>query len=386
MIQSTVLPKRRSDTVIRIELPTHPAEHVAFACSPLLECVLSLHVLVGPKHHALQHDWVRRMRTLDPGLKRRIDAFAFLYRRHLPDFLVPSPLGPAESFEEEVAGIDRLGPELLLEELGRPLFDHGGRHGDGVYDDPAVREAMLRHAAADGEASRELAGLLLADPVEAGRRFAGLLADYWQAAFAAEWGRIEPLLAESVAEAGRLLASSGIWSVLGRLPPRCRADATRGELLIDLPHEHDVVVSETSPLVLSPSVYVWPHLRVNCDPPWPTALVYAAPFLAREAAPRVPPAELLRMLRALGDDTRLRILKLIAERPRTTQELGPLVGLSTAGLSKSLRRLAEAGLVAPRREGYYVVYSLDPARIAALSPAIEGFLEDAQGDSEPARR
>ena len=241
-------------------------------------------------------------------------------------------------------------------------------------------------AAADGEASRELAGLLLADPVEAGRRFAGLLADYWHAAFAAEWGRIEPLLAESVAEAGRLLASSGIWSVLGRLPPRCRADATRGELLIDLPHEHDVVVSETSPLVLSPSVYVWPHLRVNCDPPWPTALVYAAPFLAREAAPRVPPAELLRILRALGDDTRLRILKLIAERPRTTQELGPLVGLSTAGLSKSLRRLAEAGLVVPRREGYYVVYSLDPARIAALSPAIEGFLDDAQGDSEPARR
>ena len=361
--------------MIRIELPTHPAKHVAFACSPLLECVLSLHVLVGPKHHALQHDWVRRMRTLDPGLRQRIDAFAFLYRRHLPDFLVPSPLGPAESFEEEVAGIERLGPELLLEELGRPLFDHGGRHGEGVYDDPAVREAMLRQAAADGEASRELAGLLLADPVEAGRRFAGLLADYWQAAFAAEWGRIEPLLAES--EAGRLVASSGIWSVLGRLPPRCRADATRGELLIDLPHEHDVVVSETSPLVLSPSVYVWPHLRVNCDPPWPTALVYAAPFLAREAAPRVPPAELLRILRALGDDTRLRILKLIAERPRTTQELGPLVGLSTAGLSKSLRRLAEAGLVVPRREGYYVVYSLDPARIAALSPAIEGFLDDA---------
>jgi DNA-binding transcriptional ArsR family regulator len=93
----------------------------------------------------------------------------------------------------------------------------------------------------------------------------------------------------------------------------------------------------------------------------------------------VPPAELLRILRALGDDTRLRILKLIAERPRTTQELGPLVGLSTAGLSKSLRRLAEAGLVVPRREGYYVVYSLDPVRIAALSPAITGFLEDGDG-------
>ncbi len=259
--------------MIRIKLPTHPAEHVAFACSPLLECVLSLHVLAGPKHHALQHDWVRRMRALDSGLKRRIDAFSFLYRRHLPDFLVPSPLGPAESFDEELARIEALGAELLLEELGRPLYDHGGRHGQGVFDESGVRETMLRRAAADGEASRELAALLLDDPVELGRQFAALLGDYWQAAFEAEWERIEPLLAASVAEAGRTLAAAGIWAVLGRLPPRCRADATREELLIDLPHEHDVVVSETRPLLLCPSVFVWPHLRVNCDPPWPTALV-----------------------------------------------------------------------------------------------------------------
>jgi DNA-binding transcriptional ArsR family regulator len=362
--------------VIRIKLPAHPAEHVAFACSALLECVLSLHVLVGPKHHALQHEWVRRMRALDPSLRRELDAFAFLYRRHLPDFLVPSPFGSAESFEEELARFVALDPELLREELGRPLYDHGGRHGEGVYDDPGVREAVLAHAAADGDAARALAELLLDDPAELAGRFRDVLADYWEEAFEAEWERIEPALAESIDEAGRTLATAGIWAVLGRLPPRCRVDPARAELLIDLPHDHDVAVSEANPLVLSPSVFVWPHLRVNCDPPWPTALVYAAPFLAREAAPRVPPAELLRILRALGDDTRLRILKLIAERPRTTQELGPLVGLSTAGLSKSLRRLAEAGLVVPRREGYYVVYSLDAERVAALSPALRGFLED----------
>jgi len=364
--------------VIRIKLPAHPAEHIAFACSALLECVLSLHVLVGPKHHALQQAWVRQMRSLDESLRREIDAFGFLYRRHLPDFLVPSGLGTAESFDEELSRFVSLDPELLREELGRPLYDHGGRHGQGVYDEPGARETVLEHAAAAGDRSRSLAELLLDDPAELARRFADVLADYWAKAFEAEWERIEPLLADSIDEAGRVLASAGIWAVLGRLPPRCRVDANREELLIDLPHDHDVAVSEANPLVLSPSVFVWPHLRANCDPPWPTALVYAAPFLAREAAPRVPPAELLRILRALGDDTRLRILKLIAERPRTTQELEPLVGLSTAGLSKSLRRLAEAGVVVPRREGYYVVYSLDPARIAALSPALSGFLEDGE--------
>jgi DNA-binding transcriptional ArsR family regulator len=265
-----------------------------------------------------------------------------------------------------LAGIVALGPELLLEELGRPLYDHGGRHGEGVYDDPAVQAAM--------RASNPLADLLLDDPVELARRWTVVLAAYWEAAFAAEWERVEPVLAGAVVEAGRTLASAGIWAVLGRLPARCRVDAPRRQLVIDLPHEHDVEISDANPLVLSPSVFVWPHLRVNCDPPWPTALVYAAPTLAREAAPRVPPAELLRILRALGDDTRLRILKLIAERPRTTQELGPLVGLSTAGLSKSLRRLAEAGLVVPRRDGYFVVYSLDAERIAAVAPALTAFL------------
>src|SRR5262249_45961954 len=115
-------------------------------------------------------------------------------------------------------------------------------------------------------------------------------------------------------------------------------------------------------------------LRVSCDPPSPLAIVYAAPSLVRGAEPRLPPAELLKLLRAVADDTRLRVLRLIAERPRTTQELGPLVGLSNAGLSKSLRRLAEAGLVVPRREGYYVVYSLAPGRLQSLAAALERFL------------
>ena len=84
----------------------------------------------------------------------------------------------------------------------------------------------------------------------------------------------------------------------------------------------------------------------------------------------------MRILRALGDDTRLRVLRLIAERPRTTQELEPLVGLSRAGLSKSLQRLAEAGLVTTRRDGYYVVYALAPGRLDGLAAALARFLED----------
>ncbi len=355
--------------MIRIALPPHPEEHVALAVSPLHECVLSLHVLLGPKHHALHHDWVRRMRALDPALRREIETLGFVYRHQIPDLFLPSADDAPEGFEEEAARLRALPPELLLAALGRPLHDHGGA-GAGAFHDSGVRESILARAR-----DRDTVALLLDRPVEFADRLGAMLERYWRESFAAEWARIEPLLARSIVEAGRLLATVGIWPVLGRLPAHCRVDSERRELQIDLPHEHAVEVSADNPLVLTPSVFAWPHLRVNCDPPWPLSLVYAAPALVREAEPRIPPAELLRILRALADDTRLRVLRLIAERPRTTQELEPLVGLSRAGLSKSLLRLAEAGLVAPKRDGYYVVYSLAPGRLDALSAAIARFLE-----------
>jgi DNA-binding transcriptional ArsR family regulator len=129
--------------------------------------------------------------------------------------------------------------------------------------------------------------------------------------------------------------------------------------------------------VLVPSAFVWPHVRVNCDEPWPFSVIYPASFVVVDARPRIPSADLVRLLRALGDDTRLRALRLIAERPRSTQELAPLVGISEAGLSKHLRQLAQVGVVTSKREGYYVLYSVDADRLAPLSRTLLAFLRDA---------
>ncbi len=358
--------------MIRIAMAEHAEEHVALAISPLLECVLSLHVLLGPKHHALQHDWVRRMRGLDPALRREIGRNGFVWREQIPDAFLPTADGAPESFDEELARFRRLPPEVLLDALGRPLVDHGGR---GSRNMPAARSAALRRAATLGNPARSAAAALFDNPAGFAERLSELLDRYWATAFEAEWARIAEPLEQSIIDAGRTLAGTGVWPVLGRLPAHCRVDREQRELRIDLPHDHRVEVSAGNPLLLCPSFFVWPHLRVNCDPPWPLTIVYATADLARQVEPRIPQPDLLRTLRALADDTRLRVLKLIAEHPRTTQELEPLVGLSRAGLSKSLRRLAEAGLVSTKRDGYYVVYSLDPDRIRALGPAVAEYLE-----------
>jgi biotin operon repressor len=151
------------------------------------------------------------------------------------------------------------------------------------------------------------------------------------------------------------IAADGVFSLLESLPRRLRVDRAKGEFGLDIPHDHRIQVSPQRRLLFVPSAFVWPHVLISCDEPWPLSVTYPAPFVAHAARPKLPSADLLGVLKAVGDDTRLRALRLIAERPRSTQELAPLVGISEAGLSKHLRQLAQAGLVTARREGYYVL-------------------------------
>ena len=92
---------------IVFRLPSSAAERVAFSYSPAMEAVLSLHVLVEPKHHPVQHEWVRAMRRLSPALKREVDVFAFAYRAYFPEFFFPPAAEELSGFEAEPGGTGR---------------------------------------------------------------------------------------------------------------------------------------------------------------------------------------------------------------------------------------------------------------------------------------
>jgi DNA-binding transcriptional ArsR family regulator len=63
---------------------------------------------------------------------------------------------------------------------------------------------------------------------------------------------------------------------------------------------------------------------------------------------------------ALADPTRRRIVRLVADRPRQAGELAEGFPVSRPAISKHLRVLREAGLVAARKEGRARVYHLSP--------------------------
>jgi len=67
------------------------------------------------------------------------------------------------------------------------------------------------------------------------------------------------------------------------------------------------------------------------------------------------------LLKALGDDTRLRVVKYLMEGERHAGELQTNLNVEQSLLSHHLRLLRNAGIVESERDGKAVLYRLAPA-------------------------
>jgi ArsR family transcriptional regulator len=70
--------------------------------------------------------------------------------------------------------------------------------------------------------------------------------------------------------------------------------------------------------------------------------------------------------RALGDETRLRILEALATGERCVSDLMDALGLGQSLVSHHLRALREAGLVTVRRDGRRINYTISEPALAAV--------------------
>jgi len=86
-------------------------------------------------------------------------------------------------------------------------------------------------------------------------------------------------------------------------------------------------------------------------------------------APRIPDEFLDAMaekFRLLGDTTRLAILRALMEGEKSVGQVVEETGRGQANVSKHLKLLADAGLVARRKEGLQVFYQVDDPVVEKL--------------------
>jgi hypothetical protein len=75
----------------------------------------------------------------------------------------------------------------------------------------------------------------------------------------------------------------------------------------------------------------------------------------------------LRYLKLLADETRLRLLGLVAQRERSVGELAEILALREPTISHHLSKLSEAGLVQARAEGTLRMYRLNGEALRGIS-------------------
>src|SRR4051812_10379090 len=74
--------------------------------------------------------------------------------------------------------------------------------------------------------------------------------------------------------------------------------------------------------------------------------------------------------RALGDETRLRILEILSAGECSVSELTNEVAIGQSLMSHHLRILREAGLVVDHRDGRWVLYTLSEVALADVKLAV----------------
>jgi len=90
--------------------------------------------------------------------------------------------------------------------------------------------------------------------------------------------------------------------------------------------------------------------------------------------------DLVKAMKSLSDETRLRMLNLLLERECCVCEVMQVLGVSQSTASRGLCALCDAGLLKRRREGTWTFYSIDKDMTQYYSEMLQAVKEALEGD------
>lgn len=349
----------------------------------------SLFVLHSPKKFALRGAWASGMLARLTSESRE----TFNATRHVitcPVHLVPA-LPEPKNVETLLWSLAQLDPTERLQKLASPWYlrDSGSR---SVLAEVAERgrwtkadrkrltDSLQPKHDEEKLASDEKLDAILdvwADAEAFGEAYLAALRNYYDAFFCEEEKRIRPTIqaaAERISDQAKKLSLADLIE----------------EISAGIRYESPPDVPE---LVLAPSYWITPlMLSVQLD-----AKRMLLVFGARAATDSIVPGEtvpdgLIRALKALSDPTRLRILRLVAEKSMGAAELARTLRLRTPTILHHIHTLRLSGLIrirVPEADAKQkALFSLRPQAVQDVMATLDGFFHKTDGadDTETKRQ
>jgi DNA-binding transcriptional ArsR family regulator len=308
------------------------------------EIIYSLHTILRPKEHGVPAPWAAGVRKrLSPQSQSDLKTFfspPFGYLAYSPLHLVyemdqPKTVARFLDLIEAIPDDDfsrRVHLPMVSDESFERLVNKGVNRK--VISDSDVEE-YRRLIAQGGRVPPTAAEVRrffsdAADPANTRKRWLALLREYQAVFFSEEEKRARPALEKMVEQGQKLSRTMPVPDLIEKL-------------------SNGVTISrdlDLKRLVLVPSIWLHPFsMRFELADQELFFTWGAHPSGYRLVPGETVPDEALLVLRALGDPTRLRLLRLLAAEPRTPQSLAIELKLSLPTVSHHIRELRIAGLI-----------------------------------------
>jgi DNA-binding transcriptional ArsR family regulator len=329
--------------------------------SPFHELLCSLHVFYQPEHHPKRLQWALDLKkAMSLTLQENIFTLGELSDGWIPLLDLPDRVGAPISCIQGITMLSNLPDAEFVYLLMNQRVTLS-----------TIVEALRGSASSNSGAEINTSMQNLIENLRSIRKLLiETLVIYEQNYFRQEWDYIEPWMNTTAAQF-QTSASRSPEKALRTLHPRLLAE--NGTLTAQKAHTYFFPYETLQQVLVFPSSFIFPHLLIG----WNEDAIFLP--LAVDIPGQVyndgPPSDLLRQLKALSDDTRMRMLKILWKGPHCTKQLAPLLGISEAAVSKQLKQLTEAGFTKSKREGNYLFYSVSKESFDSLVVLQRQYLE-----------
>lgn len=310
--------------------------NIEFIYSPMFEMLCSLHVLLEPAHHLERLEWAEKMKD---RLPEKLYNSLMEYGKKTCKWCVIMDLcnthGECDDFNI-MSALDYIADLPMKDFEG--AFSKYKWHGEMDFNEECKKK-MVR-----------------------------ILKEYYLTYFERELRLIEPLLVRCLKKGSECSQRTGIFDYIKGL--HSRIEVTDKAFLFHKYTLFTIPFDSLKRIIIRVSSFIDPHLLMDYGDGMVQFTIRAHFDKGVDEVPK----DLLRIMKALADETRLKMLKIIYKQKSSTQSLACELNLTEACISKHLKTLYDADLLYRERGGSYIYYYLNASLLELIPLNINEYL------------
>lgn len=337
MSYDIILRKGNYGDFMRINTINKDNWKVEFIYSPLFEMLCSIHVLISPEHHLERILWSKDMRdNISEELYENLDKIGKITCEWCVIMDLCNIYEKCDDFNI-MASLDFM-DDLSLDDFKR-VFKKYDELKEVCFNE-TLKKSMIR-----------------------------MLKEYYIIYFDKELRYIEPLLIRCLKMDYDICNKKGVFVYIDEL--HSRIEVTKDAFLFHKFTLFTIPFNKLKTLIIRVSSFISPHLLMDYGEEMVQFTTSAHLNMKIEKVP----VDLLKLMKSLSDETRLKIIRQLRKNKGSTQSLAKELNLTEACISKHLKMLYDAELLYKERKGNYIYYYFNTFLIDRIPLGLYEYLD-----------